>query len=318
MTESLGTILTAMVTPFDDELAVDHARLARARPVPHRQRLRRARRGRHDRRVAYAERRREARHVPHGRRGGGGRGCRSSPAPAATTPRHSIELTRAAQECGVDAVLVVTPYYNKPPERGLLEHFRAVAGSTDLPVIVYNIPGRSVVNLSPEALAVLGEVDNIVAVKQADPDLDHLRRLRELSDMGVYAGNDDMLFDVLAMGGWGGICVASHVVGPRLAEMARLVRSGDAGAAKLIDDGLRDPLQDALHHRQPDPGQGGAQPARPRGRRAAPAALARDAGGIRRRSHRSCAGRDCSTRREACRVPNGSARSSTDRISPHE
>ena len=106
-------------------------------------------------------------------------------------------------------------------------------------MIVYNIPGRSVVNLSPETLAVLGDVDNIVAVKQADPDLEHLRRLKELSDVGLYAGNDDMLFDVLAMGGWGGICVASHLVGPRLAEMARLVRSGDAGAAKLIDDGLR-------------------------------------------------------------------------------
>ena len=137
---------------------------------------------------------------------------------------HSIELTQAAETCGVDAVLVVTPYYNKPPERGLIAHFRAVAAATDLPVIVYNIPGRSVVNLSPEALAELGEVDNIVAVKQANPDLDELRRLRELSDLGLYAGNDDMLLDVLAMGGCGGICVASHVVGPRLAEMARLVR----------------------------------------------------------------------------------------------
>ena len=94
-------------------------------------------------------------------------------------------------------------------------------------------------NLGAEALAKLGEVENIVAVKQADPDLAQLRHLRELSDLGVYAGNDDMVFDVLAMGGLGGICVASHLVGPRLAEMARLVRSGDADAAKAIDDGLR-------------------------------------------------------------------------------
>ena len=117
--------------------------------------------------------------------------------------RHSVELTRTAAAVRRDAVLVVTPYYNKPPERGLLAHFRAVAAATDLPVIVYNIPGRCVVNLSPEALAQLAEVPNIVAVKQANPDLSQTRRLRELSDLAVYAGNDDMLLDVLTMGGQG-------------------------------------------------------------------------------------------------------------------
>jgi 4-hydroxy-tetrahydrodipicolinate synthase len=238
MTESLGTIFTAMVTPFDDELAVDHARLADlarflvdngsdglvvAGTTGESPTLD------DDEKVAMFHTVIEA----VGER---------VPVVAGTVSndtRHSIELTRAAQECGVDAVLVVTPYYNKPPERGLIEHFRAVAGSTDLPVIVYNIPGRSVVNLSAEALAVIAEIDNVVAVKQADPDIGQLRRLQELSDVGLYAGNDDMLFDVLTMGGWGGICVASHVVGPRLAEMARLVRAGAAGAAKLIDDDLR-------------------------------------------------------------------------------
>jgi 4-hydroxy-tetrahydrodipicolinate synthase len=238
MTESLGTIFTAMVTPFDDELAVDHARLADlarflvdngsdglvvAGTTGESPTLD------DDEKVAMFHTVIEAvgERVPVV----AGTGSNDT--------RHSIELTRAAQECGVDAVLVVTPYYNKPPERGLIEHFRAVAGSTDLPVIVYNIPGRSVVNLSAEALAVIAEIDNVVAVKQADPDIGQLRRLQELSDVGLYAGNDDMLFDVLTMGGWGGICVASHVVGPRLAEMARLVRAGAAGAAKLIDDDLR-------------------------------------------------------------------------------
>jgi 4-hydroxy-tetrahydrodipicolinate synthase len=96
-----------------------------------------------------------------------------------------------------------------------------------------------VVNLSPEALAVLGEVDNIVAVKQANPDLSELRRLRELSDLGVYAGNDDMLLDVLEMGGRGGICVASHVVGPQMAQIARLVRAGDEAGAEKLDESLR-------------------------------------------------------------------------------
>ncbi len=238
MTESLGTILTAMVTPFDDDLAVDHARLARlARFLVDNGSDGLVVAGTTGESPTLGDEEKLAmfRTVVEavGERVSVVAGTGSN------DTRHSIELTQAAQRCGVDAVLVVTPYYSKPPERGLIAHFRAVAGSTDLPVIVYNIPGRSVVNLSAEALAVLGEIDNVVAVKQADPDLDQLRRLRELSDIGLYAGNDDMLFDVLAMGGWGGICVASHVVGPRLADMARLVRSGEPGAAKLIDDGLR-------------------------------------------------------------------------------
>jgi 4-hydroxy-tetrahydrodipicolinate synthase len=153
---------------------------------------------------------------------------------------HSAELTRNAEACGVDAVLVVTPYYNKPPERGLIAHFRAVAAATSLPVIVYNIPGRCVVNLSPEALAELATVENIVAVKQADPDVSHTRRLRELCDLQVYAGNDDMLLDVLELGGAGGICVASHLVGRSLSEMARLVRAGEHERARALDGSLRE------------------------------------------------------------------------------
>ncbi len=159
--------------------------------------------------------------------------------------RHTIALTQKAAECGVDAALVVTPYYNKPPERGLVEHFKAVAAASPLPVIIYNIPGRSGVNLSAEALAVLGDVERIVAVKQANPDRDDLTRLFELSDMGIYAGNDDMLLDVLRLGGLGGICVASHVAGPRMAEMAACVREGRLADAEAIDAELQ-PLYKAL------------------------------------------------------------------------
>jgi 4-hydroxy-tetrahydrodipicolinate synthase len=151
---------------------------------------------------------------------------------------HSAELTRAAEACGVHGVLAVVPYYNKPPERGVLAHFRAVAASTSLPVVLYNIPGRCVINVSPEALAELGKTENIVAVKQANPDLAETDRLMELSDLAVYAGNDDMLCDVMARGGAGGICVASHVVGPRMAEVARLCREGDTEAARAEDAAL--------------------------------------------------------------------------------
>jgi 4-hydroxy-tetrahydrodipicolinate synthase len=238
MTDSLGTILTAMVTPFDADLAVDHGRLAEladyligsgsdglvvAGTTGESPTLTDVEKTAMFRTVVAAADGR----VPIVAGSG------------SNDTAHSIALTRAAEACGVDAVLVVTPYYNKPPERGLLAHFRAVAAATSLPLVVYNIPGRSVVNLSPEALAVLGEVDNIVAVKQANPDLGELRRLREISDLGIYAGNDDMLLDVLKMGGLGGICVASHIVGPQLVEMARLIRAGDEAGAEALDAGLR-------------------------------------------------------------------------------
>jgi len=238
MTDNLGTILTAMVTPFDADLAVDHGKLAKlaehlisngsdglvvAGTTGESPTLTDDEKAALFRTVVEAAGHR----VPVV----AGTGSNDT--------AHSIGLTRTAEECGVDAVLVVTPYYNKPPERGLLAHFRAVAAATSLPLVVYNIPGRSVVNLSPEALAALGEIDNIVAVKQANPDLGELHRLREVSDLGIYAGNDDMLLDVLKMGGLGGICVASHIVGPRLAEMARLVRAGDVAGAERLDESLR-------------------------------------------------------------------------------
>lgn len=153
--------------------------------------------------------------------------------------RHSIELTRAAERCGADAALVVTPYYNKPPVRGLIEHFRAVASATALPVLIYNIPGRSGVNLPADALATLAEIENIVAVKQANPDLDELDRVCAIDGLGVYAGNDDMLLDVVRRGGLGGICVASHVAGPQMAELAKLAKAGEVDRAVRIDESLR-------------------------------------------------------------------------------
>ncbi len=239
MPQSLGTILTAMVTPFDVDLAVDHRRLAGlaaylldngsdglvvAGTTGESPTLTDAEKLAMFRTVVEAV------------------GDRA-PIVAGTGSNdtaHSVELTRNAESCGVDAVLVVTPYYNKPPERGLIAHFRAVAAATSLPVIVYNIPGRCVVNLSPDTLAELAAVENIVAVKQADPDIEHTRRLRELCDLQVYAGNDDMLLDVLELGGAGGICVASHLVGRQLAEMARLVRAGEHEKARVLDGSLRE------------------------------------------------------------------------------
>ncbi len=159
---------------------------------------------------------------------------------------HSVELTRRASEKGIDAILAVTPYYNKPPRAGLIEHFKALADAADgKPVILYNIPGRCVVNIDPETLCELNEIENIIAVKQANPDLDESRRLKELCAMGLYAGNDDMVFPLLEMGGWGGICVASHIVGKPMKQMVEHYRAGRIEEARAIDKRLK-PLYEVL------------------------------------------------------------------------
>jgi 4-hydroxy-tetrahydrodipicolinate synthase len=158
---------------------------------------------------------------------------------------HSVHLTGQAHELGVDAVLVVTPYYNKPPARGIVEHFRAIASATDRPVIVYNIPQRVVINIEPETLAELAEIPNVVAVKQATADLDQARRILAETDLSLYAGNDDLLMPFLELGAAGGILVYTHLVGPRVRELVRRFQDGDVEGARAIDAELR-PVIDAL------------------------------------------------------------------------
>ena len=128
--------------------------------------------------------------------------------------RHSVELTQRATELGVDGVLAGTPYYNKPNRRGLIEHFRAIAGATDLPVIVYNIPSRCVIDLPNELLAELAETENIVAVKQS-----RYEDIKAIEGMDLLAGNDDTLAEVLDAGGTGGILVASQVAATEMRRM---------------------------------------------------------------------------------------------------
>jgi 4-hydroxy-tetrahydrodipicolinate synthase len=151
---------------------------------------------------------------------------------------HSVHLTEQAKELGVDGFLVVTPYYNKPPVRGIVEHFKAIAAVTDLPIVVYNIPGRVVLNLEPEAIAQLAEIPNVTAVKQANADIEQARRIVELG-LDLYAGDDDIVFPFLEVGGVGGVCVHTHVVGPQVKEMVRLYRSGDVEGARALDEELR-------------------------------------------------------------------------------
>jgi 4-hydroxy-tetrahydrodipicolinate synthase len=144
--------------------------------------------------------------------------------------RHSVELTERATALGVDAILAVTPYYNKPNRRGIVAHFHAVAAATDLPVIVYNIPSRCVVDIPNDLLAELAQVENIAGVKQARAE-----HVAPIDGMDLLAGNDDMFARVLDLGGTGGILVASHIVGP---ELRRMIDEPDQRAA--IDEGLQD------------------------------------------------------------------------------
>jgi 4-hydroxy-tetrahydrodipicolinate synthase len=155
--------------------------------------------------------------------------------------RHSRELTRAAAEAGADAALVVAPYYNKPNEAGLRAHFEAVAeAAPELPLILYNIPARVVVNMRPAFLSELSSIDNVVAVKQANNE-----ELGPIEGLAVLAGNDDGFLRALEFGGAGGILVASHLVGERMREMWDAVGGGDLNRAREVDAELR-PLYEAL------------------------------------------------------------------------
>jgi 4-hydroxy-tetrahydrodipicolinate synthase len=147
---------------------------------------------------------------------------------------HSAHLTSRAHELGVHGLLVVTPYYNKPPVRGIVEHFKAISDVSDRPIVVYNIPSRVVLNLDTDAIARLAEIPTVRAVKQAYPDLDQARGIVDLG-LDLYAGDDDLVLPFLEIGGRGGVCVHTHVVGPRVKEMVQRYRDGDLDGARALD-----------------------------------------------------------------------------------
>jgi 4-hydroxy-tetrahydrodipicolinate synthase len=151
--------------------------------------------------------------------------------------QHSVHLTARAHEIGVHGFLVVTPYYNKPPVRGIVRHFEEIAAVSDRPIVAYNIPSRVVLNLETDAIAQLAEIPTVRAVKQANSDLEQARAIVELG-LDLYAGDDDLLFPFLELGGAGGVCVHTHVVGPQVKEMVRLYREGDVEGARTVDEEL--------------------------------------------------------------------------------
>ena len=150
---------------------------------------------------------------------------------------HSMHLTARAHELGVHGFLVVTPYYNKPPQRGIVEHFRAIAEVSNRPIVAYNIPARVVINIEPETMAELAEIPNVTAVKQSNADLEQARRIVELG-LDLYAGDDNLVLPFVELGGRGGVCVHTHIVGPQVKELIRLAREGDLEGARQLDEEL--------------------------------------------------------------------------------
>ncbi|MDI6733415.1 MAG: 4-hydroxy-tetrahydrodipicolinate synthase [Planctomycetota bacterium] len=157
----------------------------------------------------------------------------------------TIKLSRMAQDCGMDAVLVVTPYYNKPTQQGLFLHFSAVARSVRIPIILYNVPGRTGVSITPETVARLSALKNIVAIKEASGDLDAISRLKKLCDITILSGEDSLTFPILCLGGRGVISVASNIVPRDMVKMIDEFNNGNLTAARQYHLKLH-PLMKAL------------------------------------------------------------------------
>ncbi|WP_156857806.1 4-hydroxy-tetrahydrodipicolinate synthase [Oceanobacillus sp. AG] len=150
--------------------------------------------------------------------------------------RASIELTREVESIGIDGIMLVVPYYNKPSQEGLYQHFSQIAASTSLPVMLYNIPGRSSVNMTPETIIRLSQVDNIVSVKEASGDLDAVSQIIEETgdDFSVYSGDDGMTLPILSIGGTGVVSVAAHVIGKDMRAMVQNFLDGNVTEAAGI------------------------------------------------------------------------------------
>jgi 4-hydroxy-tetrahydrodipicolinate synthase len=233
----LGRLLTAMVTPFDSEGRVDYEQAKRlslalldsgsdglvvSGTTGERSTLT------DKEQIRLFEAVKEA-------VGGGGTVVAGT---GSNCTRECLEMTREAERIGVDAVLLVVPYYNKPPQEGLFEHFKTIAQGTSLPCILYNVPSRTVTNIAPDIVIRLSEIDNIMGIKEASGNLDQIAKIIDgtSKDFLVYSGNDSDTFYVVAMGGYGVISVASHLVGNQMQEMIE----------KLVSDKMSEAA--AIHH----------------------------------------------------------------------
>jgi 4-hydroxy-tetrahydrodipicolinate synthase len=247
MTGRFGSLMTAMVTPFredDHALDVDGAqRLAAHLLDTGSDAIVVAGSTGESPTLSYAEKAELFRAVGEVVRGRGKLICGTGTYSTSET----LELTQAAEDAGADGLLVVTPYYNKPPQRGLIAHFERVADATELPIIVYNIPGRTATRIEHDTLLELARRPNIVAVKDSTGDFQGVSRLMAEAPSGfeVYSGDDWATFGYVCLGAVGLISVAAHLVGPQIRQMIELIQTGDVPAARKIHEDLS-PLFNAL------------------------------------------------------------------------
>jgi 4-hydroxy-tetrahydrodipicolinate synthase len=244
--EDFGRVLTAMVTPFDKELRVDYdkaAQLAENLAKSGSDGIVVAGTTGESPTLSKDEKIRLFETVVNAV--GGKVGVIAGTGSYST--EDSIRLTRDAEEKGVDGVMLVTPYYSKPPQEGLYQHFKAIAENTRVPVMLYNVPSRTGVNLLPQTVARLATIENIKAIKEASGDLGQVARIRNLTpnDFCIFSGDDNITLPVLSVGGCGVVSIASHLIGNRIREMIDSYCSGNVKKAAEIH--LRFiPLFDAL------------------------------------------------------------------------
>jgi 4-hydroxy-tetrahydrodipicolinate synthase len=240
-----GSVVTAMVTPFRDDHAVDldgAQDLAVSLLDNGSDAIVVAGSTGESPTLTYKEKAELFRAVGEAIRGRGKLLCGTGTYSTAET----LELTQAAEDAGADGILVVTPYYNKPPQRGLIAHFERVADATELPIVAYNIPGRTATRIEHDTLVALAQRPNIVGVKDSTGDFKGISRLiAEVPDFEVYSGDDCATFGYVCLGAVGVISVASHLVGSQIRQMIDLIQTGDVAAARKIHESLS-PLYNAL------------------------------------------------------------------------
>jgi 4-hydroxy-tetrahydrodipicolinate synthase len=233
--KELGRMLTAMVTPFDEKGAVDYAqakRLAVALLDSGSDGVVVAATTGEAPTLTWEE---EMRLFTEVKSAIGDRGTIVAYTGSNSTAE-AMEATRGAAKIGVDACLLVVPYYNKPTQEGIYQHFKTVAESTSLPIIMYNIPSRVVVNMTADTIARLSQIDNIIGVKEASGNMEHVTQTLNNAREGflIWSGNDSDTFPIMALGGYGVIGVVTHLVGQQVREMMDNILKNDVRAAAII------------------------------------------------------------------------------------
>jgi len=249
-----GRLVTAMVTPFDDQLQIDYDKTERL--IDHllatgTETLVVSGTTGESPTLSSTEKLQLFRHVVAYSKGR----CKVVAGTGSNNTASSIDFTQAAAETGVDAVMLVTPYYSRPSQEGLYQHFKAVAESTKLPVMLYNVPGRTAVNMTAETTLRLAQLPNVVCVKEASGNLSQMAQIIENApaDFELYSGDDSLTLPILSIGGVGIVSVASHVIGQEMQEMMEAFFGGNLAKAASLHRKLLPVFEGLFAYPSPGP-----------------------------------------------------------------